>query len=618
MLMLLKTAFRSLLNHKSKTILLMVVLIIGSFLTMIGLSGSFTFSENLRVGLTETMSGDIVVYNFLEKSKIDIIMPIQRIKPIEDYKKAIEIMQNNPAVKTVTPLSKDIGISKNPETDEIDSGLPIIGAKIDKYFEIFKKNEVVEGEMIPTPLPEKVKVIPYKIALNQFNDKYLFAAPTKADQELVRNSYRMSIDMENYILKEDVTQEDREKLYEIFDKMNVLEVKEDVGGLLISKKFLDLIPDQRQKRFKIGNVIDIQSFSGQSSIRIKEVKIYGLIDIDGSDFSVVNNIIDFNTFQKLVGYDLESKKLDDEQKKSFLTAWSDEEDDGLFADDEDSLFADDEDEEELNLDEAPDYLGSEQTDFIIARVKDPSLIDETVAKLNEEFALLRVPKEISVTEFESDLITSIPKDEKELLNNNYEIDEEKDKMILKSDLERETMLQIASIFDSMDFSGAEYYFKAISYQNSSGNIGAFVALIGMVISIVILIVQVISIIIITNSILMGVIQRTNEIGTMRAIGAHKNYIFRLIITENSILSFVSSLIGTSLAALFIVILGNLGIKANNAIEGMIYGGRVLYPQTNIVLGIISVLIVVFVTFLATLYPVKIATKVSPLEAMNKA
>jgi putative ABC transport system permease protein len=53
----------------------------------------------------------------------------------------------------------------------------------------------------------------------------------------------------------------------------------------------------------------------------------------------------------------------------------------------------------------------------------------------------------------------------------------------------------------------------------------------------------IGVLFILSTMLMAVSERVREIGTMRAIGVHRNFIFRMIITESTMTSLVAGAIG---------------------------------------------------------------------------
>jgi putative ABC transport system permease protein len=115
---------------------------------------------------------------------------------------------------------------------------------------------------------------------------------------------------------------------------------------------------------------------------------------------------------------------------------------------------------------------------------------------------------------------------------------------------------------------------------------------------------------ILNVILMTVFERTQEIGMMRAIGASKAHIFRIIIEESVILSTLGGTIGIILALIL-----------SKAIETFVKSFMPYVPQGDMVvfepkLGILCFLFTVFLGLIAGLYPAFRATKISPIEAIK--
>ncbi|MCX7770390.1 MAG: FtsX-like permease family protein [Proteobacteria bacterium] len=115
---------------------------------------------------------------------------------------------------------------------------------------------------------------------------------------------------------------------------------------------------------------------------------------------------------------------------------------------------------------------------------------------------------------------------------------------------------------------------------------------------------------ILNVILMTVFERTQEIGMMRAIGASRAHIFRIIIEESVILSTLGGLIGILLALLL-----------SKGIEKFVKSFMPYVPQGDLVvfdlkLGILCFFFTVFLGLIAGLYPAFRATKISPIEAIK--
>ena len=113
-----------------------------------------------------------------------------------------------------------------------------------------------------------------------------------------------------------------------------------------------------------------------------------------------------------------------------------------------------------------------------------------------------------------------------------------------------------------------------------------------------------------NSILMSIFERTHEIGMMRAIGASKTDIFRIIIKETTLLTISGGIIGVILAML------TAGI-----IEGFVRGFMPYVPSGKMISfePLLAGLCVIFsfvIGIFAGLFPAWKASKISPVEAIK--
>jgi len=119
-----------------------------------------------------------------------------------------------------------------------------------------------------------------------------------------------------------------------------------------------------------------------------------------------------------------------------------------------------------------------------------------------------------------------------------------------------------------------------------------------------------------NTFVISVIERTGEIGTMRAIGAEKSFIRKLFAVEAAVLSLVFSSLGALLALGAVQILRAMKIVAGNPFFEVLFGGKYLSPFVtlpNFLTGIVAMLAV---GYLAHLYPVSVALKIQPVRAMQ--
>lgn len=133
-----------------------------------------------------------------------------------------------------------------------------------------------------------------------------------------------------------------------------------------------------------------------------------------------------------------------------------------------------------------------------------------------------------------------------------------------------------------------------------------------------IIIFIVVIIIIMNTLMISVMERTGEIGTLRAMGGQKSFIFYLFIAETMTISIIFGTIGIIAGSLLITILGNIGIPAaEGSFLQMIAGGNSINPSLSAWTIGFSLIFMLVVGFLSSLYPVFYAMKIQPVEAMRE-
>ncbi|MCX7655607.1 MAG: FtsX-like permease family protein [Treponemataceae bacterium] len=166
------------------------------------------------------------------------------------------------------------------------------------------------------------------------------------------------------------------------------------------------------------------------------------------------------------------------------------------------------------------------------------------------------------------------------------------------------------------FSTAGIEANITDWKGAAGSAGRFADILRMIFTIALIIVAVVAIIIMMNTLVISVIERTGEIGTMRALGAEKGFIRRLFLAETLTLSLLFGAIGSALALLITIILNLLHIPAANDFVYVLFGGDYLFLQPHIS-SFVSTLIMIFgIGYLAHLYPVSVALRIPPVAAMK--
>ncbi len=165
--------------------------------------------------------------------------------------------------------------------------------------------------------------------------------------------------------------------------------------------------------------------------------------------------------------------------------------------------------------------------------------------------------------------------------------------------------------------GARMDMKVVDWQQAAGALGQFVSLARIILYTAVFVIFAVALVIINNAMLLATLQRVKEIGTLRAIGAQKRFVIGMLLLETSAVGLafgaVGALVGAGLVGL-IRLAG--GIPATNDQMYFFYSGPSLMPHLGVASLAVSLLVVFLVSVLSGLYPAVIATRVTPLEAMQ--
>lgn len=133
---------------------------------------------------------------------------------------------------------------------------------------------------------------------------------------------------------------------------------------------------------------------------------------------------------------------------------------------------------------------------------------------------------------------------------------------------------------------------------------------------VVLVIAIVAIIIIMNTLVIAITERMGEIGTMRAIGAQKSFVRKMVLLETLLLAGVSGLVGLVLGAGVLFVLQAVGLEAGNVFLEIIYGGKVLRPQLSLSAVVLSLVVIAVVGVVSSTYPTSLVMRTSPLQAME--
>lgn len=163
---------------------------------------------------------------------------------------------------------------------------------------------------------------------------------------------------------------------------------------------------------------------------------------------------------------------------------------------------------------------------------------------------------------------------------------------------------------------AELNVQIMDWKQAAYSYSGTVEGIGFIFNLLIIILAVVVFIIIMNTMTVSVIERTSEIGTMRAIGAEKKFVQGLFFTETFTLTLVSSVVGIIIAFIAMAIFNSCNITITNSIAKMILGGGLLHFSPTVKIIVATIIIALLGSILSNLYPVRSALKITPLKALS--
>jgi ABC-type lipoprotein release transport system permease subunit len=336
--------------------------------------------------------------------------------------------------------------------------------------------------------------------------------------------------------------------------------------------YKELAPLVELYRLRPGDFLTIKAYTKSGFVQSSNVKVYGTFQFKGLEKSGLAggvSLMDLMTFRDLYGY-VTPEKMEETQKLKGSSGVE-------FVDRsqaEAQLFAGNsvvESATEKNIDESKELGGIKYDDTardLLNRSYSPEEIEKGVV-LNAAI-ILENPKQIKAT-----------------------------------------MADIAKI--SLD---QGLNLRVVTWQKAAGTIGQFVFMAKAVLYFAVFIIFVVAIVIMNNAVMMATLQRTAEIGTMRAIGAQRQFVLGLVMTETLLLGLVFGSIGTLLGSLLVEWIGYTGIPAFNEFLYFFFSGPRLYVSLNPIAVGGAFLVICAVTTISALYPAILATQISPLQAMQ--
>ncbi|HEY3452403.1 MAG TPA: FtsX-like permease family protein [Myxococcales bacterium] len=466
-----------------------------------------------------------------------------------------------------------------------------VATDLDAYQQAFARMQILEGQMVPKG--QRGILFP-KLYYEEWVKLKTALRLDKIKEARDVNQRRIADDVElRRFVKENVRQ-----VREIVVQLDSLKTKElvsrlqrglDSGETDVSKlleKLLETTDENFDARYALyyaqvaplvklyvmgpGDTITIKAFSKSGYLKSVNVKLYGIYAFKGlekSGFAGMVSLLDLMTFRDLYGYLGADQVAEIKQLKEAA---------GSKAVDRDRA-------------EAELFGGGGE---LVAEVK-PAVFEDPAAALGSIARQDNEKRVYTKEEIEQGVAISAA--------------------IQLHDPSRadQTMLDIqrAAQRDGLKL-------KVVGWKKAAGMVGQLVTMLAVSVAVILGIIFVIAVIIIANAMVMATLQRVKEVGTVRAIGGQRRFVLGMVAVETLAIGLFFGLIGAVVGALLVELLGVVGIPAYSQEMQFVFSGPRLFPSLSGIALLVALATVLVVSFLSCLYPAFIATRITPLEAMQ--
>ncbi len=355
------------------------------------------------------------------------------------------------------------------------------------------------------------------------------------------------------------------KLYQEFFPNNITLIdgrflRAGEEGIVLSTNAVEMLEDSSNEKVNIGDPVILTGTSRVTGLKIREVPVVGIFDVTVAT-QMMTSYLDGENMRALNGMtqitDIEAVLTDDER-----SGLGDVDEESLFGGSDDFLIVEETAAPNGAADDGAFSIFGSSGERELYNAIDPSAWHFLLVRLEDASGIRQIVKQL-----------------------NAEFDE----------------------------SGMEV--KAYSWIDAAGQVAEMITALRLVFNVIIIIIAIVAVIIIMNTLVISVTERIGEIGTMRAMGAQKPFVRRMIILETIIISITFGGIGILLGFLTIGIVGAAHIETENMILQMLVGGSIIRPMVTTGSVIVSLVGMISAGILASLYPASLALRIEPREAM---
>lgn len=167
-----------------------------------------------------------------------------------------------------------------------------------------------------------------------------------------------------------------------------------------------------------------------------------------------------------------------------------------------------------------------------------------------------------------------------------------------------------------EFKAREWPVEAVNWRHAAGSTALYLYWMRMIFNIGILIVMAAGFIVVNNTLVVSVLDRTREIGTMRALGASSLFVSLQCMVETVSMALVAGLIGCFVGSFVALGLTSMEIIFTNSFLIQLFGEGALVVGVSLGNVVEILFLMLCLGILGWIYPVLTALKVQPIEAIQ--
>ncbi len=160
--------------------------------------------------------------------------------------------------------------------------------------------------------------------------------------------------------------------------------------------------------------------------------------------------------------------------------------------------------------------------------------------------------------------------------------------------------------------------EAMNWRNAAGSTALYLYWMRLIFNVGVLVVLAAGFIIINNTLVVSVLNRTQEIGTLRAQGASRRFITLQCMIETFLLTLTAGIIACILGYFASNWVSGMNITFSNAFLKQLFGSDTLQFATSVKTMGQTLALSLLLGIVGWMYPVRAALKITPVQAMQGA